>query len=377
MRSLFATCFGFVYRHIIKYGIFLMSPDTAHHETLRFAEWFSRFQPLRWLTRVCFKPAPRPMLQQSLLGLTFDSPVGLSAGFDKNAEAVGVTSQLGYAFGTVGSVTAHVCEGNPKPWFYRLKKSQSMVVYVGLANQGVRQVLARVDRFRRRIHRRHHLVLSIAKTNSKTVVSEAQGIEDYKLSYAAAANHARIRMVEINISCPNTYGGEPFTKPTALNNLLKELATVVIDKPVTIKLPSDLDWSATKKLVDVAARYPFVQALTVANLAKDRSRVSLSDELPDEIKGNLSGAPVRELSNNLLRNLRKQYDDRFVLIGVGGILSVDDAYEKIRAGADLIELITGMIYTGPQLPTQIIYGLERRLRRDGFAHISEAVGADV
>lgn len=376
MKNVFAVIFGFIYRHGIKYGIFLMSPDTAHRETLRFAEWFSRFQPLRWLTRIFFKPAPRPMLQQELLGMSFDSPVGLSAGFDKNAEAVGVTSQLGYAFGTVGSVTARVCEGNPKPWFYRLKKSQSMVVHVGLANHGVTQVLARLQRYRSRIHRKHHIVLSIAKTNSKTVVSEEEGIADYQISYRAAQKQPQVRIIEINISCPNTYGGEPFTKPAALKRLLAALDSDGGTKPVTLKLPSDLDWPATKKLVDVARTYAFVQALTVANLAKDRSKVSLVDDLPDSVKGNLSGAPVRELANNLLRHLRKEYGSRFVLIGVGGVLSVDDAYEKIRAGADLIELITGMIYTGPQLPTQIVYGLEKRLRRDGLTHISEAVGLD-
>lgn len=376
MKRVVASVFGFIYQRVIKYGIFAMHPDVAHSGTIRFAEIVSRVSWVRWLIRLCFKPRSHRMLSQELMGLRFVEPVGLSAGFDKNAEAVGVTSNLGFGFGTVGSVTAEVCEGNPKPWFYRLKQSKSLVVYVGLANQGVKRILARLTNERRRIDSNHHIVLSIAKTNIQCVVSEQEGIDDYMASYKLAVKNPVVRMIEINISCPNTYGGEPFTKPKALKNLLDALLKIPSKKPVTLKLPSDLEWQAVKALIDVAEKYPFVKALTVANLAKDRSKVVLKDVLPDDVQGNLSGEPVRELSNNLLKHLRLEYKKRFVLIGVGGIMSSYDAYEKIRYGADLVELISGMIYTGPQLPTEIHYGLIKYLKRDGFSHISEAVGVD-
>lgn len=376
MKKFIATVFGFLYQRIIKYGIFAMHPDTAHSETIRFAEWISGVGWMRAFIRACFKPRPHAMLSQELLGLRFDEPVGLSAGFDKNAEAIGVTSNLGFGFGTVGSVTAEVCEGNPRPWFYRLKKSKSLVVHVGLANQGVRRILNRLTTEKHRLDVRHHVVLSIAKTNINCVVTEEEGIADYVASYKLAVKNQTVAMLEINISCPNTYGGEPFTKPAALKNLLDALSQIPSKKPVTLKLPSDLEWPAVKRLIDVATTYQFVKALTVANLAKDRSKIALKDELPDSVLGNLSGVPVRELSNTLLRQLRREYGKRFVLIGVGGIMSSEDAYEKIRYGADLVELISGMIYTGPQLPTHIHYDLIRFLKRDGFTHISQAVGVD-
>lgn len=140
-------------------------------------------------------------------------------------------------------------------------------------------------------------------------------------------------------------------------------------------MPVDLVWNDFKKLLDVAVNYG-VSGVTIANLVKDRSLVNPLDELPDSVKGNLSGKPTEEIGNELLRQTYLNYGDKLTIIGVGGIFTAEDAYKKIRLGASLVEIISGLIYCGPQLAAEINDGVSQFLKRDGFSNISEAVGVD-
>ena len=286
-----------------------------------------------------------------------------------------IIGSIGFGFGEVGSVTARPCEGNPRPWFYRLPKSKSLVVNAGLSNHGSEPIIKRLAGYGKVVVKNFPVILSVAKTNSREVVSVEEGIDDYVTTALRAKNQSNIGMIELNISCPNAYGGEDFTNPQDLELLLRVFDSKDLDQPIFVKMPVDLDWPKTKKLLDVIIKHN-IAGLTIANLAKNRIKAELKDELPELVGGSLSGRPTWNLSNELIRRSYLEYGNKLTIIGVGGIFSADDAYTKIRLGASLVELITAMIFEGPQLPSQIIDGLKKRLKADGFDHISQAIGVD-
>lgn len=367
---------GGLYKGLAKPLLFLSSPDKAHAGTIRLFSLAGKSRLFLGLVRLVFKRRTDQVLSQVVAGIEFKSPVGLSAGFDKNAEVVPIISSLGFGFGEVGSVTAEACQGNPRPWFYRLPKAKSLVVYVGLANHGSKAVLKRLKSTADLIHKNYVTILSVAKTNIAEVVTEAEGIEDYIATLRRAAKSREVRAVEVNISCPNTYGGEPFTAPDKLERLLRAVDKVGLKQPVFIKMPVDLAWEKNKALLDVIVKHN-VAGVTIANLVKDRSLVNLGDELPESVRGNLSGRPTFDISNDLIRQTYQTYGARLAIIGVGGVFSAEDAYTKIKLGASLVELITSLIFEGPQIASQINDGLKRLMLADGFSHISQAVGKDV
>jgi len=364
-----------LYVYVAKPLLFQVSPDKVHRGTIRLTAALGSLSAFRGFTRYVFTRPRDARLVQKYHGVEFETPVGLAAGFDKNGEIIPLVTALGFGFGTVGSVTASQCRGNSRPWFYRLPKTQSLVVNAGLANDGSRVVIERLRRYHPQAIGRFPIILSVAKTNSRQVVDIEAGIADYVTTVRRANKEPRIQMIELNISCPNTYGGEPFTTPDRLERLLSAVDSVRAKQPIYIKMPSNLPWNAFKKLLEVIVTHHVV-GVTISNLAKDRSILDLKDPLPDAIAGNLSGKPTVISSNKLIRQTYLTYGDRLTIIGVGGIFSADDAYTKIRLGASLVELITGMIFCGPQLIAEINDGLVRLLERDGYADIGQAVGVD-
>ena len=274
-----------------------------------------------------------------------------------------------------GSLTFNKCEGNPRPWFHRLPKTQSLVVYAGLANNGVKAIIKTLNSYPSDTFKGFPLNISIAKTNSKKTCTDKEAISDYIGSMELLQKARWGDIYTLNISCPNVYGGEPFTTPDRLEALLHEVDQLNLKQPLFIKMPSHLAWKEFNILLKVADRHT-VQGLTISNLAKERGQAKLMDPLPETIKGNLSGKPTWDLSNNLIRQTYKKYGKRFVIIGVGGIFSAEDAYTKIKLGATLVELITGMIFEGPQLIGQINRGLVKLLEQDGYHTVSEAIGVE-
>jgi dihydroorotate dehydrogenase len=364
-----------LYVYVAKPLLFMVSPDVIHRGTIRLAAAVGSVGLLRGFIQLVFTGRRDERLAQTYHGITFASPVGLAAGFDKNGEIVPVVTALGFGFGEVGSVTAELCEGNSRPWFYRLPKTQSLVVNAGLANHGSRAILERIHQFPIRAIKNFPIILSVAKTNSRKVVDEKAGIADYVTTVKRATKEKRIAMIELNISCPNTYGGEPFTTPERLERLLTAVDTVSGKQPVYIKMPTNLPWVKLRELLDVTVRHS-VAGVTISNLAKDRSKLDIKDDLPATVPGNLSGKPTWKSSNELIHRTYLEYGARLTIIGVGGVFSADDAYTKIKLGASLVELITGMIFCGPQLAAEINDGLLQCLSRDGLTHISQAIGID-
>ena len=366
---------GVTYKRVAKPVLFHHAPDIVHERMLRVATHLQHHPNLLAMLRTSWSYQNAPLLGQTLHGIYFANPVGLSAGFDKNVELSPLVHAIGFGFMEGGSVTRYPCAGNPRPWFYRLPKSRSLVVHAGLGNYGANKIAKKIDDYPRELFDYFPLNISIAKTNSPSVVDRKEGIDDYAYSFQKFAKKKEVRMITLNISCPNAYGGEPFTDPKSLNALLNRLdRKPAPDKAVFIKMPSDLSWPQFKALLAVADRHN-IQGITIGNLTKDRQHARLRDPLPDNVQGGLSGKPTWERTNNLIKQTYRQYGKRFTIIGVGGIFSAEDAYTKITLGASLVELITGMVFEGPQLIGQVNKGLVALLAHDGYANIGEAVGS--
>lgn len=375
MNTLLSKTTTIIYQKVAKPVLFKFKPDAVHNSLVRTGKIVQRVPPLRGLLRMVWSYQNEQYLGQDLLGIRFRTPVGLSAGFDKNFELIPLLRAVGFGLMEGGSLTYYPCEGNPRPWFYRLPKTKSIVVNAGLGNDGSEAIIARIKAYKPAVFQDFPLNISVAKTNSKAACTDEGAVEDYAGSVKAIKDAGVGSMVTLNISCPNTYGGEPFTTPERLEMLLTAIDAIEFGKPIFIKMPSDLSWEKFKKLLEVADRHN-VQGLTISNLAKDRSKIELKDPLPDSVKGNLSGAPVWRLSNELIRQTYLEYGDRFVIIGVGGVFNAEDAYVKIKLGANMVEMITGMIFEGPQVVGQINKGLVELLKKDGYTNISQAVGVD-
>lgn len=375
MNKLISATTAVAYRRVAKPLLFKQKPDVVHERLLRGGAKIQRFRVVRRLLRMSWAYENDSALSQNLLGMTFHNPVGLSAGFDKNFELPPLLKSIGFGLMEGGSLTYHKCKGNPRPWFHRLPKTRSLVVYAGLANKGASQIIKTLKSFPPGTFAGFPLNISVAKTNSKRASNDTDAIADYVGSLRKLKAAGLGDIYTLNISCPNTYGGEPFNTPDRLDRLLTAVDKLQLDKSLFIKMPCDLSWDKFKKLLDITAKHQ-VAGVTISNLAKDRGQAKLMDPLPDSVKGNLSGKPTWELSNRLIKQTYSGYRDRFVIIGVGGIFSAEDAYQKIKYGASLVELITGLIFEGPQLIGQINEGLVELLERDGHANISQAIGID-
>lgn len=361
--------FTFGYRHVVKPRmVFNIPPDKAHERMISFCRATGRNPPLMWLLREMLDYTD-PVLETTVMGVDFENPFGLSAGLDKNCDMATVLDHAGFGFETVGSITSRPCAGNDRPWFHRLPEYDSMLVHVGLANDGSDKVIRRAEHAWT-ASRSMQVSVSIARTNDDLVGDLDEGIEDYRISLERAAN--RTAMVEVNISCPNTRAGEPFSSdPENLDRLFATLDTVEREQPTLVKMPYDLPWPRFKELLDVLSGHN-VQGVTLCNLRKDRQGLSV----PREWLGGLSGSPTFAGGNALIRRTYREFGHRFAIAGVGGVFTPEQAYEKIRSGSSLVMFISSLMYRGPQQITVLKRGLANLLRRDGFDRVSQAVGID-
>ena len=258
--------FTFGYKNIIKPNfVFNVPPDEAHDRMITFCKVAKRVPPLMWACREMLNYTD-PVLETEVMGVEFANPFGLSAGLDKNCEMPVLLDNAGFGFETVGSTTSRPCAGNPKPWFHRLPEYDSMMVHVGLANIGSDKVIDRAEQAWTNA-RDMQVSVSIARTNDDKVGDLDEGIEDYCISMRRAAG--RTAMVEVNVSCPNTTAGEPFTQtPENLDRLFAALDGIDRPQPTLVKLPLNKPWGELHELLDVLAEHN-VQGVSLANLQKD------------------------------------------------------------------------------------------------------------
>lgn len=309
------------------------------------------------------RPPDFPLsLKSTVAGLDFRTPVGLAAGFDKDAEIPEQMLSFGFGFVEVGTVTPKPQAGNPKPRLFRLIEDKAVINRMGFNNHGQPAAYARL------IECTHmHGVIGVNIGANK---DSADRIADYVAGVRAMSGVAKY--LTINISSPNTPGLRQLQDEGALRALLSAVSEAREKRapPIFLKVAPDLGEGEPDRIVRVAMQHG-VDGIIVANTTV--SRPSLRSKYRDEA-GGLSGEPLRSLALQALRDFRSASGGEIPLIGVGGIATVDDAWERIRAGASLVQLYTAMVYQGPHIARRIALDLAERLKHEGFANIEEAVG---
>ncbi|MBI4975302.1 quinone-dependent dihydroorotate dehydrogenase [Candidatus Peregrinibacteria bacterium] len=363
--------FKFFYKFILKPILFQMDPETVHDGFTFFGKILGSNIVTRKITELMFAYSNK-MLNQRVLNMDFKNPIGMAAGFDKDVNLTDILPSVGFGFAEVGSITGEKCEGNPKPRLWRLKKSKGLVVYYGLKNDGCEKIARKIKDKKFKIP----IGVSVAKTNCKETADLQKGIDDYSKAYNTLKEFGSY--MTINISCPNAFGGQPFTDANSLSKLLDEIKKHQNEKPIFLKLPPDLPTNKLDEIIETASKYK-VSGFICANLTKDKHNKEINARIIDKDipkVGGISGKPVEELADEVIKYVYKKTNGKYVIIGCGGVFSAKDAYKKIRLGASLIQMITGMIFEGPEIISEINLGLVKLLKRDGFKNISEAIGID-
>ena len=300
-------------------------------------------------------------------GLTFPNPLGMAAGFDKDGEVPDALLGLGFGFAEVGSITPLAQPGNPKPRLFRLTEDQAVINRMGFNNLGSAVAEARLRRRRSGQAGRRIIGINIGANKDSP-----DRIADYAAMAGAMAPLASY--LAVNVSSPNTPGLRALQDKGALTALLEAVlaARGEAGPPVLLKVAPDLEPADIDDIARIALDMK-LGGLIIANTTI--SRPPLHSVHAGEA-GGLSGAPLRDLAQQRLRDFRKASGGALPLIGVGGIASADDAWARIRAGASLVQLYSAMVYEGPGIARRITRGLEALMRRDGFASIAEAVGTE-
>ena len=338
--------------------LFKLEAENAHRLTLNM---------LRGVPMLPAEPDP-PMLRSTVAGLRFDNPVGIAAGFDKNAEALNPLLRVGFGFVEAGTVTPRPQPGNPKPRLFRLVEDEAVINRLGFNNDGLDHAM---DKFRERAW--HRGPRGIVGVNIGANKDSSDRIGDYAIGVERAAPF--VDYIAVNISSPNTPGLRALQSKAELDELLGRVMAARGHRktPIFLKVAPDVTDSDIADIA-VAVVAAGVDALIVSNTTIDRPAGLRSRHAGET--GGLSGRPLMAPSTEVLRAFRKATVGAIPLIGVGGIASAEDAYAKIRAGASLVQLYTALIYQGPGLIGDIKAGLVRLLRADGFDRIDQAVGAD-
>ena len=357
-----------MYKNITKPIAFQLDPEKVHEHFVQLGKHLGKSAVTRGITAAAFSYR-NPMLSQTIAGIDFPNPVGLAAGFDKNAELIDLLAAVGFGFAEVGSITGEYCKGNPKPRLWRLPNSQSIIVYYGLKNEGAEKISAKLSGRSFQIP----IGISAAKTNSEETVDLEKGIADYCKVLECFRKIGSY--YTINISCPNSFGGLDFADPKRLEKLFAAMVKKkLFCKPVFLKLSPDLSLKELDALISLSLKYP-VTGMICSNLVKKKENACIHD---DDMKqwacGGISGKPVRSHALKHVAHVYQKTHGRLLVIGCGGIFTAEDAYAYIQNGASLVQLITGMIYEGPQVVSAINQGLVALLRKDGYKNISEAVG---
>jgi len=351
-----------VYRSLVRPILFRLPPETAHELALHSLSLI----PRRLIARRFDIPISR-------FGLSFPNPVGLAAGFDKNGIALQPLAALGFGFIEAGTVTHHPQPGNPRPRLFRLSEDQALINRAGFNNDGAAAFARRVEQHR------PDCVLGVSIGKSKITPLE-KATEDYLASFELVYKVADY--VAVNVSSPNTPQLRELQQSEQLTSLLSALQTrkLALEEryrkqvPLLVKLSPDLDRGDLEMIVDVIERFQIDGIIatntTVSrdNLRTDAKRVQACGE------GGLSGKPLSNRATSIIARLYELTRGRTPLIGVGGIFNAEDAWEKISAGASLVQLYTGFIYQGPNIAQQINEGLAKILAREGIANLDAAVG---
>lgn len=355
-----------LYQNILRPLLFHLDAEDAHELALAALRTLQNLRSEKVFdSTLCYRD---PILTQKVLGLTLSNPIGLAAGFDKDAEFYSILSSFGFGAIECGTLTARAQSGNPLPRLFRYPEHRALINRMGFNNNGSQAAAARLKNLRKNSV---PLGINIGKSKATALVAAT---EDYLESFTALYPFADY--FTINVSSPNTpklrelqSDLEPLLKAIMKkNHALSEGRSL---KPIFVKVSPDNSFDLYEKIIE-AVDSADISGIIATNTTTDHRAL----DLPLPQNGGLSGEPLRRRSVEVLRFLRKHMDKQRVLVSSGGIFASADVYERIRAGAAWVQVYTGWIYGGPFLVKRLNRELAQRLSQDGFHHISEAVGVD-
>lgn len=356
---------------MMKKYLFSLDPEHAHERTISALSLAQRTGVTRLLRSMYTVKDER--LVSEYWGLQFPNPVGLAAGFDKNAEVYSALTALGFGFVEVGTITPLGQEGNEKPRLFRLVEDEAVINRMGFNNAGTTQAEANLKEY---ASAQIPIGINIGKNK---VTPNEEATSDYEKCLEALYPYGHYFV--INVSSPNTPNLRDLQEVEGLRDLIRGVqrkkekleAKGLTPKPILLKVAPDMSDEQMHDVVQVAVSEG-LSGIIATNTTL--SRKNLRNETYREEAGGLSGRPLTERSTTWIREIYEEVGDKVTIIGVGGIFTGDDAYAKIRAGASLVQVYTGMIYVGPRIVKALNERLIQLLLRDGFTNVSEAVGVD-
>jgi dihydroorotate dehydrogenase len=360
---------GWSYRKLVRPILFAQDAERAHDFTLKILAHASCDE---FICNAIGKFFAAPELPIELFGLKFPNPIGLAAGMDKFAVAVPVWEKLGFGFCELGGVTWRAQPGNPLPRMFRALADEAIVNRMGFNNPGAEALAQTLDEWKKS-GRWPKSPVGINLGKSKITPLE-KAAEDYTNSFRVLRDRADFFVV--NVSSPNTPGLRELQDKSALDEILAALREQnETQKPILIKIAPDLSFEAIDEILELE-NLRSVSGIVATNTTTSRPQTGnpSSQKIYSET-GGLSGKPLRARSTEIIRHIFKQTNGKLPIIGVGGIFSVDDAWEKITAGAALVQIYTGLIYEGPGLAKKIVGGLREKLEKAGMKHLQAAVGS--
>ena len=359
------------------FNLIKADPENLHSKTIRTLKWLgsgSR-QPAslvksRLQQSFCLRDS---RLSQSLFGLQFPNPVGLAAGFDKDGVAIPMWSSLGFGFAEVGTVTSLAQPGNPRPRLFRLPKDEAALNRMGFNNCGADAMAALLAR----TSKPDPLIPIGINLGKSKVTPLEEAAKDYRHSFSLLKNYGDYFVV--NVSSPNTPGLRKLQDAAMLSSILDALHQENhLQKPIFVKISPDLEWEAIAQIVSLAQTYKLAGIIatntTIEREGLNTQILAQTGKSLSEEAGGISGKPVQERSTEIIKYIWQQSQGEIPIIGVGGIFTAEDAWDKITAGACLVQIYTGWVYQGPGIIRRILQGLLLKLSENGLNNISEAVG---
>lgn len=362
------------YQNLLRPLLFQQDAETIHDFTIARLEWVSRHA---FACQALESFLGAPPLPVELFGLTFPNPVGLAAGMDKNARAVPAWAAMGFGFSELGGVTWLAQPGNPSPRVFRAIPAEAIVNRMGFNNDGAPALAATLQAWRESGRWPAHPVgINLGKSKITPLDKAA---EDYANSFRVLRPLADFFVV--NISSPNTPNLRQLQDKSALAEILAAIQEVqagdpspIPRRPILVKVAPDLSFEALDEILELADR------CRLSGIVATNTTISRPDSDDERVRrayaetGGLSGRPLTARSTEVVRHLFRQTRGKLPIIGVGGIFSVEDAWEKIIAGAALLQVYTGLVYRGPGMARELVAGLRQRLAQEGFSSLAQAVG---
>ncbi|GAA4812328.1 quinone-dependent dihydroorotate dehydrogenase [Litoribaculum gwangyangense] len=343
-----------MYKLLLRPLFFLFDPEKIHHFTFSLIKITSKIPGFSALFRSIYVVEDKK-LERNLLGLTFKNPVGLAAGFDKNAVLYNELANFGFGFIEIGTVTPKGQAGNPKKRLFRLKEDQGIINRMGFNNEGLEAAIKQLKKNKGKV-----IIGGNIGKNTSTKP------EDYTRDYLECFNalHPYVDYFVLNVSCPNVSSHAKLNDKDYLEELISAVQTAnktfEKQKPILLKIAPDLNDNQLDEIVELV-KETRLDGVIASNTSTNRSSLKASEELLKEIgNGGLSGQPIKDKSTRVIKYLSDKSQKSFPIIGVGGIHSANDALEKIEAGADLVQIYTGFIYEGPSLVKKINQALLKR-----------------